>query len=250
MSFTGQIYPNDTVGYFRIASSTGRQPIEPVAVGEFLIGSAAHCQLRLGADDIPAVHATLQVSTKSVLLTAATAEPPILVNGVVEKECQLADGDMLEVGSHRMLFRLASAEQRITLNENNFSETPASVEPPAVEDVSNVEQLVDRLEEQLNLVEELTHSPDDAMLVLLKAVAEAGKEKPVADKEPNSDLHQVSLMIQNHQETSRIRFESLTTVLDNVVRQQKLIADTLQVLSDRIQTMDSGNSYSQRRASA
>lgn len=253
MSFTGQIYPDNTVGYFRIASSTGRQPIEPVAVGEFLIGAAAHCQLRFGDAGMPPVHTTLRVERDRVLLHAATTEPPILINGVVETECRLTDGDMLELGEHRLLFRLASAEQRITLSEEEFFQASSATtqEDPPAETMSNVEQLVDRLEEQLNLVEELTHSPDEAMVELLSAVANAGRKSQTVDVEETSDLQQVTLLIQNHQETSRIRIESLTTVLDNVVKQQKLIADTLSVLSDRIQSMDANQQgYSQRRASA
>ncbi len=250
MSFTGQIYPDDTVGYFRIASPTGRQPIEPIPVGDFLIGSASQCHLRFGDAELPEIHTTLNVSRNIVLLQASTTEPPILVNGVVETECRLADGDMLELGSHRMLFRLASAEQRITLDEEEFFQTPVTQESALVQDASDVEELVDRLEEQLNLVEELTHSPDEAMVDLLKAVAEAGSSSDSEAHGTVSELQQVAALIHDQQEASRIRFESLTTVLNNVVNQQKLIADTLEILSGRIQAMDGTKGFPQRRASA
>lgn len=247
MSFTGQIYPNNTVGYFRIASVTGRQPIEPVGIGEFLIGSAAHCHLRFGEAGIPEVHTTLLVDRDIVRLRSSTTNPPILVNGQQETECRLADGDMLELGQHRLLFRLAAAEQRITLNEDQFAVPIDSRESANTQDALNAQQLVERLEEQLDLVEELTHSPDDGMLELLKAVTQTGDAKPPRQ---TSQLQEVKLLIQKNQEASRIRLESLTAVLDNVVRQQKLIADTLEVLSDRIQSMDAGSTVQQRRASA
>ena len=55
-------------------------------------------------------------------------------------------------------------------------------------------------------------------------------------------------ILHKHHEASRLRLESLTEVLNNVVKQQKLIADTLEVMSTRIQALD--NSSTQRRASA
>lgn len=247
MSFKGQIYPDNTVGYFRIASATGRQPIEPVAIGEFLIGSAPHCHLRFGEEGIPDVHTTLHVDRDIVLLRSDATNSPVFVNGQQETECRLSDGDMLEVGEHRLLFRLSAAEQRITLNEDEFAVPRAPQESANMQDAINAQQLVEKLEEQLNIVEELTHSPDDGMLELVKAVAQTSHEK---QPRATSELQEVKQLIQKNQETSRIRLESLTTVLDNVVRQQKLIADTLEVLSDRIQSMDAGSSIQQRRASA
>jgi len=254
MSFAGQIYPDDTVGYFRIASSTGRQPIEPIAIGQFLIGSGADCHLRFGNAGLADVHCILNVEADSVLLTTKSSQPSVLINGVPETECRLNDGDMLEVGKYRMLFRFAAAEQRITLDETEFAEATNAGESTEHSRAQSVDQLVDRLQEQLDLVEELSHSPDDAMVDLLKAVAEAGKEeslqKATSVAAPASDLQQVTALIQKHHEASRIRLESLTEVLDNVVRQQKLIADTLEVLSDRVQSATADTDFQHRRASA
>ena len=253
VSLTGQIYPDDTVGYFRIASATGRQPIEPIALGKFLIGSASQCHLRFGNSEIPEVHTVLNVERDAVLLQSSVTDPPILVNGLAETECRLSDGDMLELGDHRMLFRFAASEQRITLDEEQFDQRLSSGEV-RVDNVVSAEQLVDRLEEQINLVEELTHSPNDAMMDLLRAVTEANAtdttdERAVAVPMP-TELQQVTSLLQKHHEASRIRLESLTEVLDNVVRQQKLIADTLEVLSERVQALDTGTGFQQRRASA
>ncbi|MEZ6129410.1 MAG: FHA domain-containing protein [Planctomycetaceae bacterium] len=254
MNTSGQIYPDDTVGYFRIACSTGRrQPIEPVALGEFLIGSAAHCHLRFGDWKIPDVHTILNVDREIVLLRAAVADPPLYVNGVVETECRLEDGDLVELGDYRLLFRLAASEHRITLDEDVFATGPLSSDETAANSVRTAEQVIERLEEQIELVEELAHSPAEGMLELLKAVASSESSAATPDvlkTSTESELKQVTTLIQKHHEASRIRLESLTAVLDNVVSQQKMIADTLQVLSDRIQALDSGNTYQQRRASA
>ena len=254
MKFSGQIYPNDTVGYFRVASSARRQPVEPVSIGEFLIGSAAHCHLRFGDAAIPDVHTRVIVEHNEVRLTCDVAEPALLVNGTATSECQLFDGDMLEVCGHRMLFRLAADDGRITLDEEAFL-----LDSSSGAQVRTVEELVERLEEQIELVEDLTHTPEDGVMELLNAVAQTSAQSirtvdrhaaAPSDSAGESDLDHVAGMIQKHHEASRIRLESLTEVLDNVVKQQKLIADTLAVMSDRIQALDSDSGYQRRRASA
>ncbi len=250
MSFSGQIYPNDTVGYFRIASATGRQPIEPIALGEFRIGSAPHCHLRLGDASIPDIHTVLTVERSGVLLQSRVTDPPVLVNGTPTTESLLLDGDLVELEDHRLLFRMVAEEDRITLDESTFLADEESAR------ADSATRLVQQLDEQFDLIEELTHSQDKAVVDLLTAVAETAADSnksgahATTEATKPTDLDQVMGLLQKHHEASRIRLESLTEVLDNVVRQQKLIADTLEVMSARIQALDSDSGYSQHRASA
>lgn len=247
MSFSGQIYPNDTVGYFRIASATGRQPIEPIALGEFRIGSAPHCQLRLGDATIPDIHTVLTVERSGVLLQSRVTDPPVLVNGTPTTESLLLDGDLVELEDHRLLFRMVAEEDRITLDESAFTTNDGD---------NSTDRLVEKLDEQFDLIEELTRTPDQAVVELLTAVAKTATSQqqpatqPGAANSAATELEQVKNLLQRHHEASRLRMESLTEVLDNVVRQQKLIADTLEVMSARIQALDTDNGYNQHRASA
>ncbi|MGB4710307.1 MAG: FHA domain-containing protein [Fuerstiella sp.] len=246
MNYSGKIYPEDTVGYFRVASAAGRHPVEPITVGEFLIGSGAQCNLRFGDRDIPEVHTRLHVERDSINLTCAHTRPQLLINGTPTQQCLLADGDMIEIAGHTLLFRLAAAEDRITLDEDSF----AFCDEPAA-DISDMERLLDRIGEQIALVEDLSHTPDDGVVELLKAVAENARASQEAAKASGpSDLQQVTMLLQKHHEASRIRLESLTEVLNSVVQQQKLIADTLEVMSARIQKLDSSTGFAPRRASA
>ncbi|MCP4170649.1 MAG: hypothetical protein GY758_07760 [Fuerstiella sp.] len=254
MNFSGQIYPADTVGYFRVASSARRQPIEPVSVGELLIGSAAHCQLRFGDATIPDVHTRVTVEHDQVQLSCEVIEPALLVNGTPVSHCRLFDGDLLEIGGHRLLFRLAADARRITLDEEAFM-----CDASSVKQVGTVAELVERLEEQIEVVEDLTRTPDDGVLELLQTVAETQAQNTEAigrqnvamsDSDDVSEASDITGMLQKHHDASRIRLESLTEVLDNVVKQQKLIADTLTVMSDRIQALDSDSGYQRHRASA
>lgn len=251
---SGQIYPDHIVGYFRIASPSGRrQLVEPVALGEFLIGSGAQCHLRFGDRTIPVVHTILSVDHDIVRLHSSVADPPIVVNGTPETECRLADGDLLELGDYRLLFRMAAAENRITLDEELFVHNTLSEQEARVKNVTDAERLVDRLDEQIQLVEELAHTPDQGVLELLKSVNAAANnnvQNSAASSPTATELQHVTTLIQRHHDANRIRMESLTEVLNNVVAQQKLIADTLQVLSERVQALDANNTWQQRRASA
>lgn len=246
MSFSGQIYPDDTIGYFRIASATGRQPIEPVGLGQFLLGSAPHCQLRLGDPGLPDVLTVLLVERDSVTLRAEVDTPSILVNGTPVMQCELRDGDLVEIGEHRLLFRLIAEDGRITLDETAFG--------TAADSLQTAEQLVDQLAAQLELVEELANTPERAVVDLLKSAARVVQSEPPplaeTPAETQTELQQVTALLQKHHEASRIRLQSLTEVLDHVVGQQKLIADALEVMSSRIQALDSGSGYQQHRASA
>ena len=151
------------------------------------------------------------------------------------------------MGSHRLLFRLVAAQRRITLDEEAFTKAePGDTELEA-------EAIVDRLNEQVEIVEELARTPAEGLTELMQSIANFGTETADASKQDTegSELQQVKTLLLKHHEASRIRLESLTEVLDSVVRQQKLIADTLEVMSSRIQQLDSdGQNFPQRRQSA
>lgn len=271
MSISGHVFPNDAVGYFRIASPSRRQPIEPVTVGCFLLGSGPDCHLRFGNEAIPEVHTELTVEPGRVMMSAKAAYPPVYVNGTPETECRLYDGDLLELGSERLLFRFSSAEQRITLNETEFLADLATkqaengrLEPIGIQQTDQaadsssvlsptVETLVERLEEQVALVEELTQDDEDDLAELIRSVAAASSAKQ--DQSPGDvSVHELAIQVAENQQSNRLRLDSMTEVLNKVVQQQKLIADSLQALSERVLSFDAtqkstGSDYSGRKAS-
>lgn len=258
MSISGHVFPNDAVGYFRIASPTRRQPIEPVTVGSFLLGSGGDCHLRFGDETIPAVHTELTVEPGRVMMSAKVAYPPVYVNGTVETECRLYDGDLLELGTERLLFRFSSADQRITLNEREFlegldSNSEQITAQNSVMAEPTVETLVERLEEQVSLVEELTQNDEDGLADLIRSVAAASASKSGESGDSHSSLQQLAMQVAEHRDSTRLRLDSMTEVLNKVVQQQKLIADSLQALSERVLSFDasqaSGTDYTTRKAS-
>lgn len=253
MSISGHVFPNDAVGYFRIASPSRRQPIEPVTVGCFLLGSGSDCHLRFGNDSIPEVHTELTVEPGRVLMSAKAAYPPVYVNGTPETECRLYDGDLLELGTERLLFRFSSAEQRITLNEQEFLEGLAIKDSQTNMPEPTVETLVERLEEQVALVENLTRDDEDGLAELIRSVAAAAGAK--SDQASGDvSVQQLAIQVAEHQQSNRLRLDSMTEVLNKVVQQQKLIADSLQALSDRVLSFDAAqksasSDYTGRKAS-
>lgn len=222
--------------------------MEPFTAGEIRIGSGRGCQLRFGDPGIPDVHTTITVTPEAVILQCHCQQPELIVNGSPVTECRLHDGDMLELLDHRLLLRLTHCEDRITLDEDSFA---------AGGDTVSAEQIVDRLQEQVELIESLTDYPEQQIARLLHAAVEASRPRDgasvtvPASTQTSSDhnLQLILSLLQKQHEAGRIRMESLATVLNNVVHQQKIIADTLETLSSRIQSLDN-NLYPHRRASA
>lgn len=240
MSFSGQIYPENTVGYFRLASDSGRAPIEPVCQGEFLIGCGPQCQLRLGGPGVPEVHTILIVESQTITVKPLEPHPCLMRNGSPCETGPLQDGDLLELLDHTLLFRRLVEGERITLDEAEFSAIDAT---PL--------ELIDRMSSELETISGLEETQQQAVERLLSAVSASGaaRDQTVESGAGLSELQEISRLLHQHHEASRIRLESLTEVLDNVVRQQKQIADALDVMSHRIADLG-GQGFGGHRASA
>jgi hypothetical protein len=258
VEFSGQIIPPNTMGYFRVTSNSGSHPIQLIDSGDFLIGSGGQCQLRLGAPEIPDVHSILKTDGSSAVLEALSHSPQILLNGTpVTTTTRLSDGDLLEISQYRLLYRVAAADQRITLNESDFAHIGEPAQGTENAAAPNAEELVDQLAQELELVESHQHTTQQGIAELLAAAqqiehtpASADSEQPAADITSVEALAHVADILKRQHEASRIRLESMTDVLGNVVQQQKMIADALQLLSEKIVAMESANDPFHRRASA
>ncbi len=260
MDYSGRLIPSDAVGYFCVASENVRHPIQVVTSGRFLVGSGSNCHLRLGERGIPDVLCVVTATERGAMLECSADEPAVLVNGMQAESAALCDGDLLEVGSYRLLFRLLSEETRITLDELHFapaSQTPSkSSEPTAAE-------LVELLQQELQTIQEHDRTARDSVAELLAAASAATEEfesghnlaattafRVTGEVSASDALQQVTDILHRQHEASRIRMESVTEVLNNVVRQQQAVADSLQLLSQRIVAMESSRDFVQRRASA
>jgi hypothetical protein len=83
-----------------------RFPRRPVHKARYLIGAGESCDLRLGGDDMPALHSIIKTTGPEVTLEAIAAEPVLAVNGSQIETTLLKDGDVITVGELELLARM------------------------------------------------------------------------------------------------------------------------------------------------
>ena len=76
------------------------------------IGRAADCDLRLEEDGVWDRHAELRLSREEGFLLAVQAQTVLTVNNQPTQTARLRNGDLVQIGSVRLQFWLAPAQQR------------------------------------------------------------------------------------------------------------------------------------------
>ena len=258
--------PRDAVAFLRVADNDARFPIRPISEGSFLIGHGTACDLRLGDHEVPALHSILRVTRRSATITLMAERPELLVNGESVPRSVLLDGDIVEIGDVRLVFRF--------LTENAVSETAESL-PPALNEVmtepdsDSIEELtapelVTGLEHEFQLLNELHTSSADTMDRLVNAARRSAEGVSIklaapplrvvgmeerffaADRE---QLQEIAAKV-NQQES---RLGDVCHVLEQIVSQQQIMTTALQSVADRLSELRNampGETSSTRRASA
>lgn len=241
------LLPGDTVACLRLADDSRRFPFRPLAPGLFLIGSGPSCDLRLGEAGIPAIHSVIDVSKDSARVFRIARQPDLVINGEPLDSATLHSGDLIEVGEFRAAWQ--------PLQESLSIVSADDVEPSAT--TLAVEDLLARLEEDMALVESIP-ADRSKLRELLEAAQKAVEAQPfsqtlrfadyaarragpVADEQP---LEVVLARISAQDK----RLDEICQVLEEVVKQQQLIATALQHIADQLDS--SGQASSVRRASA
>ena len=163
--------PRDSVAFLRIADSDARFPIRPISEGSFLIGHGSACDLRLGDQEVPALHSILRVTRTSATITLMAERPELFVNGESVPRAVLHDGDLVEIADVRVIFRFVNEESLPQSQPTAVSSTledDSPVELQHVEDLS-VQELVTGLEIEFELLRELQNTSAETMDVLLNA---------------------------------------------------------------------------------
>ena len=258
--------PRDAVAFLRIADSAARFPIRPVSEGSFLIGHGTACDLRLGDHEVPALHSILRVTRSSASITLMAERPELFVNGESVPRAVLLDGDIVEIGDVRLVFRFV-AENAVPESAESpksaLDEAPAEPETDAVEELSAPE-LVTGLEHEFQLLSELHSSSADTMDRLLNAARKSidgasiklaapplrvvGMEERfvAADRE---QLQEIAAKVKQHES----RLSDVCHVLEQIVSQQQIMTTALQSVADRLTELRNampGEPSTTRRASA
>ena len=240
--------PRDAVAFLRIAASDARFPIRPVSEGSFLIGHGTDCDLRLGDHEVPALHSILRVTRSSASITLIAEKPELLVNGEsVSRAARLLDGDIVEIGDVRLVFRFV-AEDTVPA----AAETPAAglnevIAEPETESIMELSapELVTGLEHEFQLLNELHASSADTIDCMLNEARKStdnasiklaapplrlvGMEEQfmAADRE---QLQEIAAKVKQQQS----RLGDVCHVLEQIVSQQQIMTTALQCVADRL----------------
>ncbi len=233
------LLPGDTVAFLRIADADRRFPFRPVAAGIFLIGHGAGCDLRLGHDEMPALHSVIQVSPGGAEIHCVAERPGMFVNGAAVLQAHLMDGDLVEIGDVRFVFQLCRPFEAVMEPVQEFRAVAAV-------------ELVARMESELSLIDALQLTGSERIHELLRAAHEAveGIEfartikfsdytAPLAEEQPATAVRDDSYgpLILTRLQVQESRLNDVCQVLEQVVRQQHLIASALQCLADRLEEL-------------
>ncbi|MBL8820192.1 MAG: hypothetical protein JNL58_29485 [Planctomyces sp.] len=242
--------PEDAVAYLRIAEGDTRFPIRPVPEGDFLIGSGPDCDLRLGDGLLPPLHSILRVSDTSASCALMVRRPELIVNGDPVRKADLFDGDLLEIGPYRFVFRFVSEQSRITSDTLAVTGHPIG-EPATAARSMSAADLVRELEQEMEQISVLNRSSQHGVAELMAALdtlsgavqnLDSSATRPQFD-EAGPSTHELMTVFQAQAD----RIEALSDVLEHVVRQQQIMTQVLHGLTERLNELTARPS---RRASA
>ena len=258
--------PRDAVAFLRVADSDTRFPIRPISEGSFLIGHGTACNLRLGDHEVPALHSILRVTKSSASITLMADHPELIVNGESVPRAVLHDGDLMEIGEVRLVFRFVT-ENMISETEPSsatvFDDGETPQESESLAELSAAD-LMTGLEVEFQLLNDLQttsadtidrlfnaarHSADGAFLKLAAPplrVVGVEERFVAADRE---QLQEIAAKVKQQES----RLSDVCHVLEQIVSQQQIMTSALQSVADRLTELRSGilsEAATARRASA
>lgn len=251
--------PPDAVAYLRFAEGDARFPVHPIPSGDFLVGSGADCDLRLGDGVLPPLHSVVRATASSASWTRLVRSPELFVNGESVRQAHLHDGDLVEIGPFRLVFRFgaeqaeAALSQLLALDATARSERLSPAAMPA-------HQLVEALEQELQLLDGWERTAQTGLAELLDSVSALSRRLQVVAPEQaigtqadaacrDSAAAAVSQAdVQQLLQQQYERLEMLSEVLERVIRQQRVMTDVLHGMSQRLSQM-SVQPLPRRRAS-
>ena len=158
------IFPPESVACLQLADNGRRFPFRALAPGLFLIGSGPSCDLRLGEAGVPSLHSMIRIDESGAEVVLLCDGPPLFVRGAPVPCADLTDGDLLEIGEFRAVYRiLPAAGMAETSGCDEVSEPRLRIPEPSVPIagsagkavVNPILQLELQIAQNLRLLEEL-----------------------------------------------------------------------------------------------
>lgn len=239
--------PRDSVAFLRIAASDARFPIRPISEGSFLIGHGTACDLRLGDDEVPALHSILRVTQASASIMLMAESPELVVNGESVNRAVLHDGDVVEIGDVRFVFRFVAdnaTPNTVAALPADPDEVSESTEPKSRDELSTMD-LIAGLDAEFQLLSDLqstnTESVDRLLSAARAAVDEGSNQLApphlrvvsIEDRFTAADRQQLQeVAAKIRQQESRLG--DVCHILEQIVSQQQIMTTALQSVADRL----------------
>jgi hypothetical protein len=255
MSDVVDFLPQDAVAFLRLADGESRFPVRPIREGDFLVGSGMDCDLRLGDGVLPPLHSVLRVTQNRASWTRLVRHPELVVNGESVQQAEVNDGDVVEIGPFRMLFRFAEAQSENAL-QTLLAADAGFIRPEHMSGMS-APQIVDALQSEIAILNTFNRTAQDALAELISAADRLAETTSRAGSASlTSAADSLSHRPQSEDDLLRViqaqadRIETISEVLEHVVRQQRVMTDVLHGLTGRIAEFASATTPNVRRASA
>ncbi|MDA0833316.1 MAG: FHA domain-containing protein [Planctomycetota bacterium] len=142
----------------------------PITNKSFLIGSGEHCDLQLGGQEIPLLFAMIQVDGEELKIRSLETEPGLKVNGRVVTSAALADGDHIEIGSFEFVARKQEVPDPAMPSAYARRQETSSHEHGSDLSELSAADLLDRLENDLNMVEDFERGERQGWAALMERV--------------------------------------------------------------------------------
>jgi hypothetical protein len=139
-----------------------------VTSARYLIGAGTTCNLRLGGDDMPALHSIIVTSGREITLEAIAGKPALAVNGQFVSSMLLRDGDIIHVGQFELLARVEAGRAAVAIAPAAEGDLVIVAERP-VTDLSAAE-LVDLIEHEEREIDEFEARQQVGMKALVQAI--------------------------------------------------------------------------------
>lgn len=182
----------------RILKGKTAHPLRPINCARFLIGAGSNCQLKLGGE-MPMVHSVITWNGSGPFIECLVPDPPLIVEGEERREAELTVGTLMEIGPFRFEIAVidpvaeSATESRKSPGSTSIAETTsphaaqiaATAEPVPAADIlapdpedQSIHELVDRLGDALERLEQIEWQRRQGLAALLEAVARTAPPAP------------------------------------------------------------------------
>lgn len=255
MSDVVDFLPQDAVAFLRLADGESRFPVRPIREGDFLVGSGMDCDLRLGDGILPPLHSVLRVTQSRASWTRLVRNPELVINGESVQQADVNDGDVIEIGPFRMLFRFAEAQSENAV-QALLAADAGCIRPEQISAMS-APQIVDALQAEIAMLNSFNRTAQEALIELIAAADRLAETSSGTGSVPlttpagsSSHGHQSENDLLRVIQAQADRIETISEVLEHVVRQQRVMTDVLHGLTGRIAEFAAVTTPNVRRASA